>query len=121
MRKEKVKIKISKEKLKKELNLKEEKIEKTKDKKSFFEIFSIVLIAILIVGMIVELIIIISLNNKISELENVNFPGIETLEENVDINNFALTTGDDCHTAFTIGKDFQAIIRYANTTNQLLP
>ena len=107
MRKEKVKIKISKEKLKKELNLEEEKTEKTRGKKSFFEIFSIVLISLLIVGMIVELIVIVSLNNKITELENVNFPGIETLEENVDINNFALTIGDDCHTAFTIEKDLQ--------------
>ena len=107
MRKEKVKIKISKEKLNKELNLKEEKIEKVRDKKYFFEIFIIVLIAILIVGMTVELIILISHNNKISELENVNVPGIETLEENVDTNNFALTIGDDCHTAFTIEKDLQ--------------
>lgn len=95
MRKEKVKIKISKEKLKKELNLEEEKIEKTKNKKSFFEIFSIVLIAILIVGMIVELIVIVSLNNKITELENVNFPGIETPEENVDTSGLTLSICED--------------------------
>lgn len=95
MRKEKVKIKISKEKLKKELNLEEEKTEKTRDKKSFFEIFSIVLIALLIVGMIVELIVIVSLNNKITELENVNFPGIETPEENVDTSGLTLSIGED--------------------------
>ncbi len=90
-----MKIKISKEKLKKELNLEEEKIEKTKNKKSFFEIFSIVLIAILIVGMIVELIVIVSLNNKITELENVNFPGIETPEENVDTSGLTLSICED--------------------------
>ena len=95
MRKEKVKIKISKEKLKKELNLEEEKTEKTRGKKSFFEIFSIVLISLLIVGMIVELIVIVSLNNKITELENVNFPGIETPEENVDTSGLTLSIGED--------------------------
>ena len=95
MRKEKVKIKISKEKLKKELNLEEEKTEKTRGKKSFFEIFSIVLISLLIVGMIVELIVIVSLNNKITELENVNFPGIETPEENVDTSGLTLSICED--------------------------
>lgn len=101
-----MKIKISKEKLKKELNLEEEKTEKTRDKKSFFEIFSIVLISLLIVGMIVELIVIVSLNNKITELENVNFPGIETPEENVDTSGLTLSIGEDCKVLVEKLEDF---------------
>ena len=76
-----MKIKISKEKLNKELNLNQEKKEKTN--KSFFNIFSIILIALLILGIIIETIIIITLNNKIDNLEEDinNIPSIECIYE----------------------------------------
>ena len=76
-----MKIKISKEKLNKELNLNQEKKEKTN--KSFFNIFSIILIALLILGIIIETIIIITLNNKIDNLEEdiSNIPSIECIYE----------------------------------------
>ena len=76
-----MKIKISKEKLNKELNLNQEKKEKTN--KSFFNIFSIILIALLILGIIIETVMIITLNNKIDNLEEDinNIPSIECIYE----------------------------------------
>ena len=76
-----MKIKISKEKLNKELNLNQEKKEKTN--KSFFNIFSIILIALLILGIIIETVMIITLNNKIDKLEEDinNIPSIECIYE----------------------------------------
>lgn len=73
-----MKIKISKEKLKKELKLGQEK-----ENKSFFSIFSSILIIILIIGIIIELVIIINLNNKINKLEeNINnIPNLEYVYE----------------------------------------
>ena len=75
-----MKIKISKEKLKKELKLEQEK---EKENKSFFSIFSSILIIILIIGIIIELVIIINLNNKINKLkENINnIPNLEYVYE----------------------------------------
>ena len=76
-----MKIKISKEKLNKELNLNQEKKEKTN--KSFFNLFSIILIALLILGIIIETVMIITLNNKIDKLEEDinNIPSIECIYE----------------------------------------
>lgn len=76
-----MKIKISKEKLNKELNLNQEKKEKTN--KSFFNIFSIILIVLLILGIIIETVMIITLNNKIDNLEEDinNIPSIECIYE----------------------------------------
>lgn len=72
-----MKIKLSKEKLKKELNIEEKNKEKTN--KSFFSIFSVVLIILLILGIIIETVFIVTLNNKIDNLEEAvnNIPSIE--------------------------------------------
>ena len=74
-----MKIKLSKEKLEKELKIEEEKKEESKQKKSFFNIFSTVLIILLVIGIIVEIIVIVTLNNRINNLEEeiANIPQIE--------------------------------------------
>ena len=67
-----MKIKLSKEKLERELNLKDEKkvAEKQEEKPNkFFNIFSTVLIILLSVAIVVELVVIITLNSKINNLE----------------------------------------------------
>ena len=67
-----MKIKLSKEKLEKELNLKdEEKVAEKQEEKpnKFFNIFSTVLIILLSVAIVVELVVIITLNGKINNLE----------------------------------------------------
>lgn len=75
-----MKIKLSKEKLKKELNVEEKKKEKAN--KSFFSIFSVVLIILLILGIIIETVFIVTLNNKINNLEEAvnNIPNIECVD-----------------------------------------
>ena len=67
-----MKIKLSKEKLEKELNLKdEEKVAERQEEKpnKFFNIFSTVLIILLSVAIVVELVVIVTLNSKINNLE----------------------------------------------------
>lgn len=67
-----MKIKLSKEKLEKELNLKDEKkvAERQEEKPNkFFNIFSTVLIILLSVAIVVELVVIVTLNGKINNLE----------------------------------------------------
>ena len=73
-------IKLSKEKLKKELNIEGKKKEKAN--KSFFSIFSVVLIILLILGIIIETVFIVTLNNKIDNLEEAvnNMPSIECVD-----------------------------------------
>ena len=72
---------MSKEKLKKELNIEEKKKEKTN--KSFFSIFSVVLIILLILGIIIETVFIVTLNNKINNLKEAvnNIPSVESVYE----------------------------------------
>lgn len=76
-----MKIKLSKEKLKKELNIEVKKKEKAN--KSFFSIFSVVLIVLLILGIIIETVFIVTLNNKINNLEEAvnNIPSIECVDD----------------------------------------
>lgn len=67
-----MKIKLSKEKLERELNLKDEKkvAERQEEKPNkFFNIFSTVLIILLSVAIVVELVVIVTLNSKINNLE----------------------------------------------------
>ena len=67
-----MKIKLSKEKLERELNLKdEEKVAEKQEEKPnrFFNIFSTVLIILLSVAIVVELVVIVTLNSKIDNLE----------------------------------------------------
>ena len=90
-----MKIKLSKEKLEKELKIsdenteiKQEETKKTeektkKEKRSFFDIFSTILIIILLVGVVIEIVVIISLNSRINKLNDqiANLPQVECVYE----------------------------------------